>query len=235
MNKRQRSGSAFTTKNQPVAKRGPGAKPQMVFVKPQKSLRFQANTVGTRAPEKKEITNGVQTIVSGIAVETFTAITAASLLNGVVQGTTAETRIGRKIRMRSLDIRWTWNLQSTSTGGSPVRCVVVYDKQSNAAAPTIAQIFNTNDFLSPMLLANSDRFIILRSFISEPVSLNNNLSVSGHEFVPIDLDVIYNDTNGGTILDIQTGSAYLMIAQNGSIGTAGGEFTFISRIRFDDN
>jgi len=137
--------------------------------------------------------------------------------------------------MRSLDLRWTANLSPTSIVGSPIRVLVIYDKQSNAALPAILQIVNTNDFLSPMNLSNSDRFTVIRSFYTEPLSVNNNYSVSGHEYIKMDLEAIYNDTNGGTIADIQTGSIILLVAQDSNITTAGPFFSFISRIRFDDN
>lgn len=224
--KRQSEGSAPQKKA--------NANRQNAVAKPQKSLRFQVNTVHGPSPEKKEITNASNLIFLPTA-NTFVAIAATNLLNGVVQGTTAETRIGRKIRMRSLDIRWQLELQTTSVGGSPCRVLVVYDKQANAALPTVVQILNTNDFNSPMLLANSDRFTVLRSFITEPVSVSNNFSVAGHEFIPMDLETIYNDTNAGTIADIQTGSIFLLVAQTGQVTTAGPLFQYISRIRFDDN
>lgn len=219
------------------AKKAAGANRGAMVAKPQKSLRFQVNTVRGPNPEKKEITNAFAglTLVAGGGDKTFVAYTAASLLNAVVQGTTAETRIGRKIRMRSLEIRWNYALALTSVGGSPLRILVVYDKQANAAFPAITQVLNTNDFVSPMNLSNSDRFTIIRSFITEPISTGNNYSVSGHEFIPIDLEAIYNDTNGGTIADIQTGSILITIAYNAQVTTAAPLFSFISRIRFDDN
>lgn len=85
-----------------------------------------------------------------------------------------------------------------------------------------------------MLLSNTDRFTVLRSFITEPISAQNNNSVSGHEYIKMDLETIYNDTDGGTIADVQTGAIYIIAAQSGNILTQPPTFTFISRIRFDD-
>lgn len=227
--KRASQGSA------PAKKMAGAFRQPAVVAQPQRSLRFQPNTIHGRNPEKKEITlaNTNEALVFGSLAWVVPA--ANNLLNGVVQGTTAETRLGRKIRMRSLDFRWSAFLGPTSTGGSPVRILIFYDKQANAALPLIASLMQANDFHAPMNLANSDRFTILRSVITEPISQNNNFSVSGHEYVVMDLETIYNDVNGGLITDIVTGSVFVVVSHNGQILTANGGFTFISRIRFDDN
>ena len=39
--------------------------------------------------------------------------------------------------------------------------VLVYDKETNGAAPIATDIFTVNDSMSPMNLANSDRFIVV--------------------------------------------------------------------------
>lgn len=236
MSKRPRPGSAASNRF-PAAKRGPGAAQKAVMVaKPQKSLRFQVNTVHGPNPEKKEITNAIFTQATPLAASGFTALAAGNVLNAVVQGTTAETRIGRKIRMRSLDVRWFCSIVGAGVAsGGEGRVLIVYDKQANAALPAIIAILNTNDFNSPMNLSNSDRFTVLRSFITEPLDLNNNSVISGHEFITMDLETIYNDTNGGTIADIQTGAVYILFGDNGTTTTVAPTFTFISRIRFDDN
>lgn len=211
----------------------------MQIDRPQKSLRFQPNTIHGRNPEKKEITKANTQIALANGVVTFVAIAAANLLNGVVQGTSAETRIGRKIRMRSLDFRWTAaTATTTNASGGNLRVLIVYDKQANAALATVAGILNTDDFHSPMNLANSDRFTVLRSFLTPTIGFGTSegASTSGHEFIPMDLETIYNDGVAGTIADIQTGAVYVMVAQNGNIVTTGAPiFNFISRIRFDDN
>lgn len=224
--KRKRSNTA----TQPAKK----AKPQLV-VAPQKSLRYQPNTLHGLTAELKEITNAAAAKTPTAAnSRAFVALAASAVLNAVVQGTSAITRIGRKIRMRSLDLRWIADMTG-GTGGSVMRLLVVYDKQANIALPATLQIVDTDDFLSPMNLSNSDRFTVLRSLITEPMDSNGSLVVSGHEYIKMDLETVYNATNGGTIADIQTGSVLLMVAGSGTSVTLPPTLTFISRIRFDDH
>lgn len=169
------------------------------------------------------------------------ALTAGSLqfsaaqdLNIISQGATAETRIGRKIVMTSLEIRWTWSLAIGAVGGSPLRILVVYDKQANAAAPAITDILATNSFLGLMNLANSERFVILVSQILEPISTGNNISVGGTIYRSMRLETVFNDTNGGTIGDIQTGSVTMWFAQDGQVTTANPTVGYNTRVRFED-
>lgn len=198
------------------------------------SLRFQPNTVRSGA-ELKDLTLAAPLVITtATGAATWTAIAAPALLNGCVNGALPTNRIGRKIRMKSLDIRWTAAMGAAAAQGGQIRVAVIYDKQSNAALPTIAQIFQQNDFHSPMLLSNADRFIVLAAWICDPIDLQGNFSVSGHKYVKLDLEVIFNDTNGGTIADIQTGSVTIMAANNGNFPTAGPTFTCVTRIRFSD-
>lgn len=196
---------------------------------PKKSLLFTASN--KQGPELKNL-DLQNTLTPAAGVGTFTAIID---LNVASQGTTAETRVGRKIVMKSFDLRWSFSMAATSTGGSPVRVLIVYDKQANAALPAITDILATNSFFSPMNLANSERFVVVKSFISEPISLQNNFAIADHCYVKMDLETVFNDVNGGTVGDIQTGSLLMAVAQTGNVGTAGPVFGYYTRVRFEDN
>ena len=64
------------------------------------------------------------------------------LLNGLVPGTGATQRIGKKVTMKTLQCRI--SLGAGAAGTTPfqgmVRVMWIYDKQANAAAPTVASI-----------------------------------------------------------------------------------------------
>lgn len=182
-------------------------------------------------PEKKNIDiTATIGVASGSA--TFGAVQD---LNVVAQGTTAETRLGRKIIMTSMELRWSYSLAPTSIQGSPLRVLVVYDKQANAAAAAATDILQTPAvFTTCMNLANSERFVVIMSFLTEPISLNNNYSVAGVQYRRFRLETVFNDTNAGTIADIQTGAILLLTCQDGNIGTANASFLYYSRIRFED-
>lgn len=188
---------------------------------------------GSSAPEKKFTdTSGNQSITFGAA--TFIAPGATTLLNGLVPDATATGRIGRKIVMKSLYLRYICSLGATSTGGSPVRIMVVYDKQANTAPPGVTDILLSDAHLSPNNLSNRDRFVVICDEMSEPISVQNNFSVSGTIYKKINLETMFNSGTAGTIADITSGSLYLLWAQNGQIGTANGAFNWRCRVRYTD-
>jgi len=194
---------------------------------------FKSNlflAVKKTGPEKKNIDFDL-TFTPSAGTNAFTASQA---LNIVAQGTTAETRLGRKIVMTSIDLRYVWQLGATSTNGAPARILIVYDKQANAGAATPADILSQNEFNSQMNLANSERFIVLASLITDPISVQNNFSIAGQIYKKIRLETVFNDTNAGTIGDIQTGSVMMIVAQAGAIGTGAPSLIAQSRIRFID-
>ena len=83
------------------------------------------------------------------------------LLNGCDDGTTPVTRIGRRIVMTSLTVRWQGYMAPTSTGAKGLRLLVVYDRQPNAATPAITDICQFDDMSSMMNLSNSKRFKVI--------------------------------------------------------------------------
>lgn len=162
------------------------------------------------------------------------AFTAGTLLNGLTIGSGADNRVGRRMKMLSLEMKWLWSLSPTSTGGSPARILVVYDKQSNTVATPIADVLVTDNALSVYNLANQDRFIILADFLTSPISPGSNYGVGGVVRKKLNLETIYNAGNAGTISDISSGAIYIYSAQFASIATAGPDFYAQCRIRFSD-
>ena len=122
---------------------------------PSKSLVFQANTVGA-GPERKNIDSN---LVGGSGVATPIGLPdwspTITLLNGVAQGATEVTRVGRKITMTKITVNWNVAMPSAAVGGGSLRFKVVYDKQTNGAAPSILGflqwIISTPIITSPML------------------------------------------------------------------------------------
>lgn len=158
------------------------------------------------------------------------------LLNPMVPGSGANNRIGRKVVMKSLYIRWTANLQPTSTGGSPIRMIIFYDKQANAAQANATDLLVQNLFQSPNNLDNRDRFVVIADQTSDTVSVGNNYSIAGQCYKKINLETIYNAGSAGTIGDIQSGALYVTFAQtNGNVGTAQPQITWYARLRYEDN
>lgn len=167
-----------------------------------------------------------------IASDTFSA---GTVLNTCIAGPLATNRIGRKIKMENLFIRWGNTLAATSVGGSPLRILIVYDRQTNIALPAITSILLTDSFYSPMNLSNRDRYLILMDKITAPIAVNGQFSVSGKKFINLrGLEAMYNTTEGGSVADITTGGIYLFVAQNSGITVATPNFFSTCRIKFSD-
>ena len=163
-----------------------------------------------------------------------TTWSAAILLNGLANGSDASTRIGRKVTMKSLLVRYVASLQAGSTQGSPVRILIIYDKQANAAAPGITEILLADDFRSPNNLSNRDRFVTLADTITDPIAVNGTFSVAGVIYKKFSLETMFNQGTAGTIGDITSGSVYMFVSQTGTAGVAAPQVLWRSRIRYTD-
>ena len=173
-------------------------------------------------------------ITMGAASVQFVAPGPTLLLNGMANGSDASSRIGRKVVLKSLLIRWTAALSPTSTGGSPIRILCIYDKQANATAPSVTDILLADNFNSANNLSNRDRFVTLCDYITEPVSANGDFTVSGAIYKKINLETMFNTGSAGTIGDITSGSVYLIAAQTAGVSTAAVSLAARSRIRYTD-
>lgn len=159
---------------------------------------------------------------------------AAQLLNGLAPGSTASTRIGRKVTIKSIYIRWNYNLLPTSVGGANARILVVYDRQANAAVPPITEILDTDNFISQNNLANRDRFVTIFDQILDCVSVAGEYMCAGTLYKSLNLDVAFNAGTAGTIGDITSGSIYMFVAQQGGITIAAPNIDAQVRIRYTD-
>lgn len=173
----------------------------------------------------------IATIAIPFTNSTFAGV---GLLNGCQQGSDASNRIGRKICMTSILFRWSASLGSTSTGGSPLRIVIVYDKQANGAAPVPLDIFQNNDFESNLNLNNRDRFLVLSDVYTQSMSANGEFATGGKIYKKLNLETVFNSGSAGTIGDITSGSIYAWVSQINTIGTANASFQVACRIRFTD-
>jgi len=161
-----------------------------------------------------------------------------ALLNGLVPGTGATERIGQKITIRSLELR-AYNYVTPATGEDQLhRMLIVLDRQTNAAALTIAGVLQSANVYSPRNLQNRKRFKILYDKMfnlnaaAEPGS-RRALKMYMKLRRPIIAD--YNTGNAGTVADIVTNSLYLInLGTNPAGVTAGGSNSWI-RMRYSDD
>lgn len=161
------------------------------------------------------------------------------LINGLQPGTGASQRIGKKVIMRSLLFRVSIaaNVPGTIVFQGNVRVLIVYDKQTNATAPTVASILETTSGVSPMNMDNRDRFVVL---MNKTVPIDQS---GGHQsgqmkfYKKLFLPVIFNNGAAGTVADITSGSVYMVfISEQGLVAPSTNNplGTWYTRIRYDD-
>lgn len=186
---------------------------------------------GTKVRAEKKFIDVSATSTAVAGASTFSA---ATLLNGCVPGATASDRIGRKIHMKSLFLRYTTAIPASSGGSGCVRILVVYDKQPNAATAAITDVLLASDMRSPNNLSNSDRFVTLIDEVCQPMSVNEIEEQSGVLYRKFNLESAFNAGTAGTIADITSGSILLFTAQSGGITTNAPTTTFRARVRYVD-
>lgn len=150
---------------------------------------------------------------------------APTLLNGTIPGTQNYNRVGRKIALSSLQFKGYVYPEALATGypNYAVRVVIVYDNQSNGAAPTWANVVLSQDNAGTSSSAvfdcynldNRERFNILHDFTIACPAYNSTATTADNnsflidEFINLhDIPTIYNAGTAGTIADIQTGALY---------------------------
>lgn len=184
-------------------------------------------------------------------------------LNAIPTGTSANQRIGKKIFMKTLQIRgWIQRQGETSAAltkamNSPVFCrmMIVYDKQcsnsTNAPAGSLLQV--SDNIYSVRNLDNADRFAVLldETFCVNPGISGNTGTYSTATFYPatgigsaifferfikINLPTTYNTGTTGVLSEISTGALHCYTYTDGTnYGTAANvNGGFTFRLRYVD-
>lgn len=156
------------------------------------------------------------------------------LLNGLSQGTTAVTRVGTRVYMKSLLVRGQLIMTAPTSPSGPVRILVVYDKEANGAACTAAQVLAADTVGSPLSLYSPGRFTVL---MDEYMHMENGNPGAWfiNRYVKMGLPVLFNNGNAGTVADISSGSVYAFVHTGGQVYTAATNGAIYARIRFEDN
>lgn len=198
----------------------------MDIERPLKRTRSFAGQIGAvasvSAPEKKNVDGGGPGTLTGAAANTWSPVT---LVNGISQGATANTRIGRRVTLISFLMRW-----AASNTNGPTRLMVVYDHAPNGALPVITDILTIDGFTGVNNLINNDRFMILSDEIINPNS--TSAIFGGKTFIKRQpLQMQYTNAATGTIADITTGAVYIMAC---SISATAASVQYTFRTRFTD-
>ena len=143
------------------------------------------------------------------------------LLNGVAQGTDYTNRIGRKVILKSLLIRATCipNTASNTPAGDVIRMLVIYDCQTNSAAPVIGDILQNSSINDPMNLNNRDRFKVIADkyitlnacqYAAGTLTAGSPQTKQVKLFKKMNLEQIFSGTNN-TVGSIGTGALFLVL------------------------
>lgn len=184
--------------------------------------------------------NPVERKVNDIPVATYQVNTTGSitLLANPQLGSDFNNRIGRKIMLKSVYIRG-YVVSEASANGPAVafnnaqqcRFILFCDMQPNGAAPAVTDLLNTANPASHLNLNNRDRFKIYsdKEFVLDPYFLVTTATQASaamtnqvktfKKFKKLNLEVIYNSTNGGTIADINSGALYMLWIGSQAAGT----------------
>lgn len=188
---------------------------------------------------------------------------AISCLNITQEGAGAWNRIGRRINMRSIEVRLVPKLDSSKTtvaGPIIYRIMLVYDAQWNTGSGFSYSLLlqsrqpggaSVSTILSPLNMDNRDRFMVLRDWVwtdpYEPAALNpmasaasdigsvtENLPREIHWFIKLKgLEAVYGASTGASS-DINTGALLLICMSNQATANVPIFMAGTSRLRFYD-
>lgn len=187
------------------------------------------------SPEQKNFDSNVAAPI--VAAQT-TAVRASIFTPD--QGVGVSEHLGRAVEVTSLSWKWSSSYAATTAGSSPMRLLVVYDRQPNAALPAVTDIVNQDYINAHMNLANSKRFLVIVNEEFEGMSIQGPNAFFKTGYVSFrkrfngTLRTEFNDVNGGTIADITTGSYISLTWQNGGLITAAPIDTLDFRFRYTD-
>lgn len=179
----------------------------------------------------------VDTTLSSTAISTTPYLV---LLNGLVPGTGDNQRLGRRIQMKSIELK-AYTSADTTTTINIVRFAIVLDRQANGAAPAFTDIYDAASPTALRNISNKPRFKVLWDSGVIPIVGNITTPATGQELVTmekyrkIDIPVQYNNGTAGDITDITTNSLYFVAVGAIASGTADSQLTGKVRVRYDDD
>lgn len=181
----------------------------------------------------------VDTTVAGAVIN---ATGALNLVNGIARGDDINERTGREVTLKSIHCRF--EPYSTATTGQDQwgRIIVVYDRQTNGAAMTIAQLLTAVTPIAMRNLENRKRFSVL---YDKTFTLNSSIlgavqvpEAGGHKYFEfyrrLNHPMVFNSGDAGTVADITSGSVYVITLGSENAGATAGACHLTCRIRYED-
>lgn len=226
-------------------------------------LRNRAAMMGTAVPETKVLDNNTTSsgsVFGGAGITPGNNFTPVAL-NLIQTGSSFFNRIGRKVRNHSIFIEM-WAAPNGTNAQTDVayhRFLVVYDRQSNGATPSITDVLQdvdqSNNLTSGTSLAtahlnmnNRERFVVLMDerkvlppiassapyFTSPVVTTEDTFKIK--RFIPLKmLETHYKaDSSPSVIGDVATGALIFIALSDKAAANCGYEWQGSFRLKFDD-
>lgn len=178
-----------------------------------------------------------------------------TLLNALALGTAATARVGMRINMRSVHLKYiltapVYNSINTAfLYRSQVRVMLVLDLQPNGATPALSDILEDTTagigIVSSLYMANAARFKILydkRHTLQAStvvgttiVYIPDDSQIYDETYMKLSHEVHYSDSNNGDITDIKTGALFLVTMCSTASAGQQPAITSYTRVRYHDN
>jgi len=209
--------------------------PEAARLVPRRKTGF-ASALNRRGPQSKE-TGYVDLAATTMAFDTTGTIVLAAT---IAQGAAVTQRIGKKITLKSMQMRGQ-TISGTTTAVCDCALILVYDKRPTGALPAITDILVTANPISFNNDANGGRFKILRRWDFK-LSGNSSTPATGNEiqdmsnFVKLgNAPCVFKAAATGAIGDIEEGALYMLSVGSQVAGATAGVGTIALRTRFVDN
>ncbi len=166
-----------------------------------------------------------------VASTTITTTPLISNINGLATGDQFNTRDGRVVRWKSVEVMLNISMHTTPIEDS-IRIMVVIDKQPNEIVMVIGDLLTATTMQGLKNLDGRRRFIILKDTTLD-VSVGKGTNITWKWYKKIDMKSIYDDSDAGSIVDLTTNAMYLVLF--GTEATNGMTVGRSTRMRFIDN
>lgn len=157
------------------------------------------------------------------------------LLNGLTQGTTAQTRIGRKAFMKYITVNGYAQVTPTTGLDQVCRIMFLISKDPNGLAPTIGDILQTGNVESLRNMKGNEDYKILKTF---EFTLNASAKPGSKKLVryfrKLNFPTDYALANNGNITDIEQNAIYMITLGTLNAGNTAGNFVGNIRIGYTD-
>ena len=157
------------------------------------------------------------------------------LLSGIARGDDINQRTGREVTLRSIECRFLGRVTAGTGIDQQQRLLLVYDRQSNGAAPTVADVLGSANVLYPRNLENRRRFKVLYDRYFQLNASGEPGSEKVFKFYRrLRHPMVFNSGNAGTVADITSGAIHAVICGSAAPGATAGTIQGRVRIRYED-